>query len=129
VITRAVQPTTAGVVWFGSTGAAMAESLAELQRQDIHLDRLRIRGFPFDDAIGEFIASHEHVFVVEQNRDAQIKMLLVNECGIDPAKLTSVLHYDGTPITERFITREIGEKARLYNVRPLTIRKAGGLAA
>jgi 2-oxoglutarate ferredoxin oxidoreductase subunit alpha len=64
-------------------------------------------------------------------------MLLVNECGIDPAKLTSVLHYDGTPITERFITREIGEKARLYNVTPLTgnryqatgNRQAGGRAA
>ena len=52
-------------------------------------------------------------------------MLLVNECGIDPAKLTSVLHYDGTPITERFITREIGEKARLYNVTPLTEQVSG----
>ena len=65
------------------------------------------------------------MFVVEQNRDAQLKMLLVNECGIDPAKLTSVLHYDGTPITERFITREIGEQARLYNVTPLTPRRPG----
>ena len=137
VLTRAAQPTNAGVIWFGSTGAAMAESLAELERQDIHLDRLRIRAFPFDDAIPEFVAAHDHVFVVEQNRDAQLKMLLVNECGIDPAKLTSVLHYDGTPITERFITREIGEKARLYNVTPLSgiryqvtgNRKAGGRAA
>ena len=137
VVTKGAQPTNAGVIWFGSTGAAMAESLAELERQSIHLDRLRIRAFPFDDAIAEFVAAHEHVFVVEQNRDAQLKMLLVNECGIDPAKLTSVLHYDGTPITERFITREIGEKARLYNVTPLTgiryqgsgIRKAGGKAA
>ena len=137
VVTRAAQPTTAGVIWFGSTGAAMAESLAELERQDVHLDRLRIRAFPFDDSIAEFVAAHEHVFVVEQNRDAQLKMLLVNECGIDPAKLTSVLHYDGTPITERFITREIGEKARLYNVTQLSgnryqvtgNRKAGGRAA
>ena len=129
VIAPAAQPTNAGVVWFGSTGAAMAESLAELERQDIHLDRLRIRGFPFDDSIAGFVAAHEHVFVVEQNRDAQLKMLLVNECGIDPAKLTSVLHYDGTPITERFITREIAEKAQAYNVKPLTIRKAGGRAA
>jgi 2-oxoglutarate ferredoxin oxidoreductase subunit alpha len=64
-------------------------------------------------------------------------MLLVNECGIDPVKLTSVLHYDGTPITERFITREIGEKARLYNVTTLSgirypgsgVRKSGGRAA
>jgi 2-oxoglutarate ferredoxin oxidoreductase subunit alpha len=131
VVTSAAQPTNAGVIWFGSTGGAMAESLAELERQAIHLDRLRIRAFPFDDAIVEFVAAHEHVFVVEQNRDAQLKMLLVNECGIDPAKLTSVLHYDGTPITERFITKEIGEKARLYNVTPLAggRRKAGGRAA
>jgi 2-oxoglutarate ferredoxin oxidoreductase subunit alpha len=137
VLQAAAQPTNAGVIWFGSTGAAMAEALGELEHQDIHLDRLRVRAFPFDDAIVDFVAAHEHVFVVEQNRDAQLKMLLVNECGIDPAKLTSVLHYDGTPITERFITREIGEKARLYNVTPLSgirhqasgIRKTGGRAA
>ena len=46
-------------------------------------------------------------------------MLLVNECGIAPEKLTSILHYDGTPVSARFITREIGEKARLFNVAPL----------
>jgi 2-oxoglutarate ferredoxin oxidoreductase subunit alpha len=126
VITSAARPTGAAVVWFGSTGAAMAESLAELERQDIHLDRLRIRGFPFAAEIAEFIVAHEHVFVVEQNRDAQLKLLLVNECGIDPARLISVLHYDGTPITARFITREIGEKARLFCVTPLTgLRHAG----
>ncbi|HJU21623.1 MAG TPA: 2-oxoacid:acceptor oxidoreductase subunit alpha [Casimicrobiaceae bacterium] len=129
VITPAAQTTTSGVIWFGSTGAAMAEALAELALQDVHLDRMRIRGFPFDDAVADFIAAHDHLFVVEQNRDAQLKTLLVNECGVDPGKLTSILHYDGTPITERFITREIGEKARLYNVKPLTIRKTGGRAA
>ncbi len=137
VITSAAQPTGAAAVWFGSTGAAMAESLAALERQDIHLDRLRIRGFPFAAEIAEFIVAHEHVFVVEQNRDAQLKLLLVNECGIDPARLTSVLHYDGTPITARFITREIGERARLVNVTPMTglrhagmgTRKSGGHAA
>ena len=64
------------------------------------------------------------MFVVEQNRDAQLKMLLVNECGIAPDKLTSILHYDGTPITARFIAREIGEKARVFNVAPL--RKVAG---
>jgi 2-oxoglutarate ferredoxin oxidoreductase subunit alpha len=129
VITPATESTTAGVVWFGSTGAAMAEALAQLEHQGVHLDRMRLRAFPFDDAVGDFIAAHEHVFVVEQNRDAQLKMLLVNECGVDPGKLTSVLHYDGTPITERFITREIGEKAQAFNVKPLTIRRTGGRAA
>jgi 2-oxoglutarate/2-oxoacid ferredoxin oxidoreductase subunit alpha len=114
VIERAAQPTRAGVIWFGSTGAAMAEALAELERQNVHLDRMRLRAFPFAHAVNDFIADHEHVFVVEQNRDAQLKMLLVNECGVDPEKLISVLHYDGTPITERFITCEIAEKARLF---------------
>lgn len=55
----------------------------------------------------EFIAAHEQVFVVEQNRDAQMRSLLVNELEIAPAKLTKVLHFDGTPITARFITAAI----------------------
>jgi 2-oxoglutarate ferredoxin oxidoreductase subunit alpha len=123
-VQRAAQPTHAGAIWFGSTGAAMAESLAVLAKEGIHLDQMRIRAFPFSDAVAEFIAAHEHVFVVEQNRDAQLKMMLVNECGIDPQKLISILHYDGNPLTERFVTREIAEKARLFNVTPL--RKAAG---
>ena len=124
VVQRAAQATRAGAIWFGSTGAAMAESLAVLAKDGIHLDQMRIRGFPFADEVAEFIEAHDHIFVVEQNRDAQLKMMLVNECGIDPQKLISVLHYDGNPLTERFVTREISEKARLFNVTPL--RKAAG---
>ncbi len=119
VMQKAAKPTRTGVLWFGSTGAAMAESLAALELDGIHLDRLRLRAFPFSEAVHDFIASHDRVFVVEQNRDAQMKAILVNECGVDPARLISVLHYDGTPITARFITREIAEKARLFNVTPL----------
>ncbi|MEP7329731.1 MAG: 2-oxoacid:acceptor oxidoreductase subunit alpha [Betaproteobacteria bacterium] len=119
VIERAHKPTRSGVLWFGSTGAAMAEALAALELDGIHLDRLRVRAFPFADAVHDFIAAHDRVFVVEQNRDAQMKSLLVNECGIDPSCLISILHYDGTPITARFITREIAENARLFNVTPL----------
>jgi len=111
------------VIWFGSTGAPMAESLADLQSQGIHLDRLRIRAFPFAESIAEFVAEHDHVFVVEQNRDAQMRMLLVNECGINPDKLISILHYDGNPLTARLVTREIAEKAAVFNVVPL--KKAG----
>ncbi len=119
VIEQARKPTRTGVIWFGSTGAAMAESLAALELDGIHLDRLRLRAFPFADSVHDFIAAHERVFVVEQNRDAQMKSLLVNECGVDPARLISILHYDGTPITARFVTREIAEQARLFNVTPL----------
>jgi 2-oxoglutarate ferredoxin oxidoreductase subunit alpha len=123
VIDEAAMPTRAGVIWYGSTGAAMAESLAALAADGIHLDRMRIRAFPFADAVAEFIAAHDKVFVVEQNRDAQLKTLLVNECGIDPAKLVPVLHYDGTPITARFITGEIAEKAAVFNVKPLRAKE------
>jgi len=119
IIERAAQPTRAGVIWFGSTGAAMAESLATLAADGIHLDRMRLRAFPFADAVAEFIAAHDKVFVVEQNRDAQLRMMLVNECGIDPDKLIAVLHYDGTPVTARFITEEIAEKAAVFNVKPM----------
>jgi 2-oxoglutarate/2-oxoacid ferredoxin oxidoreductase subunit alpha len=119
VIRRASQPTRAGAIWFGSTDAAMAESLVALAHAGIHLDQMRIRAFPFADTVLEFVADHDHVFVVEQNRDAQLRMLLVNEGGIDPEKLIPILHYDGNPLTERFVTREIAEKARLFNVTPL----------
>jgi len=126
VIENAVMPTRAGVIWYGSTGAAMAESLAALASDGIHLDRMRIRAFPFADAVAEFIAAHDKVFVVEQNRDAQLKTLLVNECGIDPGKLIPVLHYDGTPITARFITGEVAEKAAVFNVKPIRAKERQG---
>jgi len=96
-----------GVIYFGSSSAAMDEALAALAARGLQLDALRVRGFPFADEVYDFIAAHERVFVVEQNRDAQLKTLIVTEGGVDPARLTSVLHYDGTPITARFIAGEI----------------------
>ena len=72
-----------------------------------------MRAFPFAEEVVEFINAHEQVFVVEQNRDAQLQKLLVNECAIDPARFISILHYDGTPITARFITDAIAERMTL----------------
>ena len=117
VRTPAKQPAKAGVIYFGSTAAAMNESLGALEQQGIHLDALRVRGFPFGPEVSDFIAAHEQVFVVEQNRDAQLRTLLMVEDGVDPAKLVPVLHYDGTPITERFITGAIA--ALLRAAKPL----------
>ena len=73
--------------------------------------------------MAQFIDDHERVFVVEQNRDAQMKSMLVNELQIDPARLTRVLHYDGTPITARFIRAAIADRVSAPNVVPM--RKAG----
>jgi 2-oxoglutarate ferredoxin oxidoreductase subunit alpha len=107
---KAAEPAACGVIYYGSTSAAMTEALAALEADGIHLDALRIRAFPFHDEVMEFALRHERVFVVEQNRDGQLRTLLVNECGLDPAALVPVLHYDGTPITARFIRAAIAER-------------------
>ena len=103
----AARRTVLGVIYFGSTTPAMDEALQSLAEAGIHLDGLRLRAFPFPDSVRLFLDAHETVFVVEQNRDAQMRSLLVNELEIAPARLTKVLHFDGTPITARFITDAI----------------------
>ena len=108
-----------GVIYYGSTSPAMDEAVATLADEGIALDMLRIRAFPFHDDVMTFIAEHEHVFVVEQNRDAQLRTLLINEGEIDPARLVRVLHYDGTPITARFIAGAIAEAAAATKIVPL----------
>ena len=119
VLTAAREPARFGAIYYGSTAPAMHEALDALAAQGIFVNALRVRAFPFQDEIAEFAASHAKVFVIEQNRDAQLKTLLVNEAHIAPASLISVLHYDGTPITARFITREIAQIVAALNVRPI----------
>jgi len=108
----AARRTPHGVLYFGSTTPSLHEALEQLEEMGVHLDALRLRGFPFSEAVLEFVAAHETVFVVEQNRDAQLRTLLMNEGGVDPAKLVPVLNYDGSPITARFITKEIAMRMR-----------------
>jgi 2-oxoglutarate ferredoxin oxidoreductase subunit alpha len=116
---NAAKPTKYGVIYFGSTSPAMDEAIQMLESDGQHLDRLRVRAFPFHSSVASFIADHDFVFVVEQNRDAQLRSLIVNECGIDPVRLVPVLHYDGTPITARFIARSIGNHLDALKVTPL----------
>jgi 2-oxoglutarate ferredoxin oxidoreductase subunit alpha len=107
VLRNAAQKTSLAAIYFGSTSPAMHEALDVLEQEGVHLDALRLRAFPFPESVNRFIAEHERVFVVEQNRDAQMRALLINELDIDPARLQRVLHYDGTPITARFIADAI----------------------
>ena len=120
VVRQASQAARYGAIYFGSTSAAMDEALAALEGQGIHLDTMRLRAFPFADEAIEFINAHEQVFVVEQNRDAQMRMLLVNEGAIDPARFISILHYDGMPITARFITAEIADRLKAFGKQSRT---------
>jgi len=109
VLRPAKTPTRLGVMYYGSTTPAMREALDVLERNGDAVDALRLCAFPFPDAVRYFLAEHDTIFVVEQNRDAQMRTLLINELDANPAKMVKVLHYDGTPITARFIIRSIHE--------------------
>lgn len=108
--TTASKASSIGVIYYGSTSPAMKEAFNLLEQQGIHLNGMRLCAFPFGDAVDGFVDRHELVFVVEQNRDAQMRSLLINELDIDPSRLIKVLHYDGTPITARFIHSTIHER-------------------
>ena len=120
----AARSTRFGVLYFGSTSPAMQEAFDLLRDQGLHVDLLRLRAFPFSAAVDQFIAAHEQLFVVEQNRDAQLRTLLVTEQEVNPAKLEAVLHFDGTPITARFIAQEITARIKRFNVEPIAQGKA-----
>src|SRR5579863_1798128 len=109
---RAAKATRIGVIYYGSTSGAMDEAVELLAAEGVHVDALRLRAVPFGAEVGEFIAAHEQVFVVEQNRDAQMRTLLIADLGVDPAQLAPILHFDGSPITARFIRREIAARSR-----------------
>ncbi|HEY2228916.1 MAG TPA: 2-oxoacid:acceptor oxidoreductase subunit alpha [Xanthobacteraceae bacterium] len=116
---NAEKPTKYGVIYYGSTAPAMDEAIHMIEARGQALDRLRVRAFPFHSSVASFLADHDFVFVVEQNRDAQMRSLIVNECGVDPVRLVPILNYDGSPITARFIAQEIGEALDALKVTPL----------
>jgi 2-oxoglutarate ferredoxin oxidoreductase subunit alpha len=118
---NADKPTRVGTLYYGSTAPAMDEAILMLQESGHRLDMLRVRAFPFHQDVADFITEHEFVFLVEQNRDAQMRSLVVNECGIDPMKIMPILHYDGTPITARFIAKAIGDSLDALKVAPLRV--------
>ncbi len=101
-----------GVLFFGTSVYAAEEAIQLLKDEGITLDAMRVRAFPFGKEFEDFIDAHEKVFVIEQNRDAQFKSLMMIELGINPEKLVSVLNYDGTPITADNILKQIKTNLR-----------------
>jgi len=96
-----------GLVTLGGCDAAVREAADLLAAQEIPVDVMRIRAFPFPEEVREFIESHERVFVVEQNRDAQLRSLLTIELGIAPERLTPILDYGGMPLTARVVVDSV----------------------
>jgi 2-oxoglutarate ferredoxin oxidoreductase subunit alpha len=112
VLTRARKQSSLGLIAFGSSDGAVIEAMDRLADEGMHADYLRLRGFPFADSVGEFIEAHETVFVVEQNRDAQMRSLLLAELGANPAKLIPLLHYNGMPIPSDVIANRVRRHLR-----------------
>ncbi len=101
----------AGILTIGSCDGAVKEAMSKLADQNINLNYCRARAFPFTDAIRDFIDKHERIYVVEQNRDAQLRTLLMLDIDADPDKLVSMLHYNGLPISADFVIERVLEEA------------------
>ncbi|MEY3977016.1 MAG: hypothetical protein RLZZ33_2071 [Pseudomonadota bacterium] len=91
------------IISIGSCDGAIREALDVLAQRGIKLDYLRVRGFPFGEDVEAFLESHDRLYVVEQNRDAQFRSLLILETRVEKAKLHSLLHYSGLPVSSAFI--------------------------
>ncbi len=112
-----------GLITVGSNDGAAREAIEELERRDIHVDYLRVRGFPFSERIREFIEAHERCFVVESNRDAQLQTMLRIELEIPAEKLLSVRYYGGFPMSSQYIVS--GVEAYLQPAHKRAVAEAG----
>ena len=102
-----------GIISIGGCHAAVREALQQLRAEGVAADYMRIRGFPFGKSVSAFLAKHRRCFVVEQNRDAQLRSLLVIETGTPPEKMIPVLDYGGLPLTAGYVVSEISRQLRL----------------
>jgi 2-oxoglutarate ferredoxin oxidoreductase subunit alpha len=100
----------AAILSIGSSDGACKEALERLKSQDVSLNYCRAKAFPFSDSVKRFIEQHDVVYVVEQNRDAQLRTLLILDCDADPGKLVSFLHYNGMPLNAGFIIKKVLEQ-------------------
>ncbi len=125
-----------GIVSIGSGDSAVREALALLRAQGVAIDYLRVRAFPFGEEVERFLADHRQVFVAEQNRDAQLRSLLTLETAVEKAKLRSLLHYSGLPVSSRFIVEGVlaevcgaAGTSRARRERPAPAARTGSDAA
>ncbi len=101
-----------GVIYFGANRPAVLEALDYLERDGLKLNAMRLKAFPFGQEVRDFCAAHDTLFVVEQNRDAQMRQLLVMEAEVPPETLIATLNYDGTPLTADFVRKAVLKKLR-----------------
>jgi 2-oxoglutarate ferredoxin oxidoreductase subunit alpha len=122
-IKQAEMETRNGAVFFGTTASPAYEAIEILEKEGICIDTLRIRAFPFSEEVEQFLRDHDRIFVIEQNRDGQMRRLLLNETNVSVKdRLIPILEYDGLPVTARKIAGMIRNFITLGNVTPITRR-------
>ena len=119
VFAPSANDTDMGVLYFGTSEESSREAVDYLAEEGIHLDAMRVRAFPFNKEVEDYIDQHDRVFVIEQNRDSQLRTLLMAEFEFGPDKLKSVLCFDGTPISARNIRKQILQLLPGNNVTPI----------
>ena len=117
---------TIGLIFYGTSTHAAYESISQFSRNGLEINSLRVRAFPFQDEVIEFINQHSILFVIEQNRDGQLRTMLINECEIDPARLQPILNIDGLPIAASFITDAIQSSQLITIPEPLQKQNTAG---
>lgn len=113
IISNSKSKASFGVIAIGSSNGAVNEARQKLEAEGVHLDYMRIRAFPFNQQVEDFINDHDLVYVVEQNRDAQLLNLLLIETTVPREKLVPVLHYSGEPLDYRFVYKELLEATKM----------------
>ncbi len=114
-----------GAIFFGTTTHSAYEAISGMNESGLPINSLRLRGFPFQQEVIDFIERHEVIFVIEQNRDGQMRALIINECGIEPNKLVSIINYDGLPITAQNISQQIQKSVNTY-IAGVQLNTTGG---
>ena len=107
IVTKAKNKAKYGVIAIGSSDCAVKEACAKLAKDGVDLDYMRIRAFPFPQSVEDFIMDHEAVFVIEQNRDAQLMNLLLTETSVPRESLVSITYYAGQPLGFRFVRQAL----------------------
>jgi 2-oxoglutarate ferredoxin oxidoreductase subunit alpha len=112
VVRPAQNSTRLGLIAYGSSDWAVREALDQLAQDGVHIDYMRVRSFPFSDDVQRFYDEHDQVFLVEQNRDAQLKTLMLAELNVNKSAIRSVLHFNGMPLAASVIFNAVSDAVR-----------------
>ncbi|NQY13837.1 MAG: 2-oxoacid:acceptor oxidoreductase subunit alpha [Henriciella sp.] len=116
IVQKAASQTRYGMIAIGTSDAAATEARTRLEADGMPVDYMRVRAFPFTDEVEAFMADHDEVFIIEQNRDAQLLNMLLTETNVPREKLIPILHYSGEPLNYRFVCDALEKRIKLRKI-------------